>query len=149
MEKIRRLRVQREQPAAHGKARLILRAHLLFLDPNPRPFRQLLRRRQELQILVHHHKAEDASARPTPKALKDLPMRIDREGRRFLDVKRAICLVNSSPALQRKIPANYIDDVIRRGDLFDEGFGKSGHGRSEAVAATPRKRGWRIFEGFV
>ena len=57
------IRVQREQPAPHTQARIVLRGHLLLDDADARALGQPPHRRAKFEMLIEHHEIKDAAAR--------------------------------------------------------------------------------------
>src|SRR6266516_6501895 len=86
-------------------------------DPNAR--RQLAHGGRKIDVLIIHHKAENASARPTSKAVEGLSLRTHMERWRFLLMKWAKRPEIRSRSFERKIGADHLDDIVRRSDLFD------------------------------
>src|SRR5437763_13457471 len=70
-------------------------------------------------MLVIHHEPKDAPTCTATETMKCLPARAHRERRRFLLMKRTERLKIYSRAFERKIRADYFDDVVRGGDLLD------------------------------
>ena len=70
-------------------------------------------------MLVIHDKTENAAARTAAKTMKRLPLRADGKGRRFLLVEWAKRLVARARSLQWKIRTDYLNDVVRGGNLLD------------------------------
>ena len=70
-------------------------------------------------MLVIHHEPEEAPACAAAKAMERLPARAHDERRRFLLMKWAERLEIRSRAFERKIGADYFDDVVCGGDLLD------------------------------
>src|SRR6266496_2152106 len=86
-------------------------------DPNAR--RQLAHGGRKIDVLIIHHKAENASAHPTSEAVKSLSLRTHMERWRFLLMKWAKRLEIRPRAFERKVRADYFDDVVRGCDLLD------------------------------
>ena len=91
---------------------------------------QLLRhqphRLRKGDILDFLDKAEHIAGNSAAEAVKELAGSVDGKRRRLLLVKWAERLVVRACAFQRKIRADYFDDVIRRRDLLDC-FRRNGH----------------------
>ena len=144
MEKFRRLRVQREQPAPQIRALVVRLRHLGLGDFDVRLVRQFAHRGREVHVLVIHHEAEHRSARAAAEAFENLPVRIHVERRRALVVKRAQRLERPAHPAQGEIPADHLHDVVRGGDLLDDFLWDLRHFFREAsdeLAARRVKRG--------
>ena len=73
----------------------------------------------KIDMLVIHHKPEDAPACAAAETMKRLPARTHHERRRLFLMKGAERLEIGSRAFQRKIRTNYFDDIVRGRDLLD------------------------------
>ena len=91
-----------------------------FLDHrNSRTRRELAHGRWKIDVLVIHNEAKNAAAHAAAKTMKGLPARTDGEGWRFLLVKRTERLEVRARALERKIRADHLHDIVGRSDLLD------------------------------
>ena len=91
----------------------------LFDHRDPHARRQLAHGGRKINVLIIHHKAENASAYPASKAVESLSLRADMERRRFLLMKWAKRLEICPCAFERKIRTDHFDDIVRCGDLLD------------------------------
>lgn len=71
-------------------------------------------------MLVIHDKSKYCAADATTEAVKRLPLRADMKRRCLLLVKRTERLEIRARSLERKIGADHLNDIIRRGDLFND-----------------------------
>ena len=91
-----------------------------FLDNwNSDPRGQFPDRRRKVDVLVFHYEPENASAHPTAETVKRLPLRVDVKRRRLFLMKRAERLEIRAGSFHWKIRTDYLDDVVRRCDLFN------------------------------
>ena len=81
--------------------------------------RQLAHGGRKINVLIIHHKAENASAYSASKAVESLSLRADMERRRLLLMKWAKRLEICPCAFERKIRTDHFDNIVRCGDLFD------------------------------
>lgn len=70
-------------------------------------------------MFVIHNKAKHTPADATSEAVKRLPLRADMKGGGLFLMERAERFEISAGALERKIRANHLNDIIRCSDLFD------------------------------
>src|SRR6266852_5777951 len=91
----------------------------LFDYGNANPRGQLSHGGGKIDMLIFHDEAKNASAHPASETMKRLPLRADMKRRRFFLMKWAKRPKVRTGAFERKIRADHLDDVIRRGDLFD------------------------------
>jgi hypothetical protein len=70
-------------------------------------------------VFVFHNEPENAAACSAAKTMERLPVWADDERRCLFLVKWAECLEIRSRAFQGEIRTDYIDDIVRGGDLFD------------------------------
>ena len=70
-------------------------------------------------MLIIHDEPENAAACAAAEAMKGLSARAHCERRRFLLMKGAERLEICSCAFQRKIGADYFDDIVCGGDLLN------------------------------
>ena len=95
---------------------------------------QILDGFDEAQVIVLHQEAERRAVRAAAEAVIELLVRHDREGRRFLAVKRAAGLEFLALLFQRHAAADQLDDVGAGDQLVDEVlWNASGH---DSVAAS-------------
>src|SRR5215203_104436 len=90
--------------------------------------RELLNHRDEIEVLVIHHKTEDAPSRTTAETVEGLALLTDVKRRRLFLVKWTKRLVARARPLEREIRADDLDDVVGRGDLLDSVCGDGAHG---------------------
>ena len=88
-----------------------------YRDPDSR--REFAQCRWKIDVLVVHHKPEDAPARAAAEAMERLPAGANQERRGLLLVKRAERFEIRSRASERKIRTDHFDDVVRSRDLLD------------------------------
>ena len=120
VEPFRRFRVQLQQRAPSFVLTIVLNAcSALFDHWNSRARRQFAHRGRKIDVLVIHHEAENASADAAAETVKRLPRRTDRERRRFFLMKRAERLEICARALERKVRADHLHDVVGGRDLLD------------------------------
>src|SRR5437763_7330475 len=94
-------------------------AAALFHNRDPDPRRQLVHGDGKIDMLVIHHEAKNAAPRATPKTMKGLALRTDREGRRFFLMKWTERLKTYARTFQRKISSDHFHDIVRGCDLLD------------------------------
>ncbi len=89
---------------------------------------QLLDRLGEVQLVVVHDEAEGVAAGAAAKAVVELFVRADAEGRRLFLVERAEGAVVLAGLLQLDARTDHLDDVGAVEQVIDEGLGdQSGH----------------------
>src|SRR5438046_5890593 len=81
--------------------------------------RQLAHGGRKINVLIIHHKAENASAYSASKAVESLSLRADMERRRLLLMKWAKRLEICPAAFEGKIQTNHFDNIIPGGDLSE------------------------------
>src|SRR5581483_9157845 len=91
----------------------------IFNNRNADPCGEFVHGRRKIDMLVIHDEAENTSAHAAAEAVKCLPLRIHMKRRRFFLMKWTERLETRSRALERKIRADDLDDVIGGGDLLD------------------------------
>ncbi len=124
MEEVGSLGMERQEPAPQGVTGGILGAHLAFGDRDVDPGGQFFDRAHEVDLLVIHHEAKDASPGAAAEAFETLALGIDREGRCLLVVKRAERLEDAGrPFEVESVPGDHLDDIVGALDLFDR-FGR-------------------------
>src|ERR1700738_5044131 len=87
-------------------------------DGNPNPRAEFAHRCRKIDMLIVHDEAKDASPHTAAKAVEGLPLRADGKRRRLLLVERTERLEICAGAFERKIGADHLDDIARRGDLL-------------------------------
>src|SRR4051812_8528668 len=98
--------------------RLLIAAAPLILQRDLCAISQAFERLREIHAFILHDEGEDVPALLTAEAFEDLEVWIDVEARRFLFVKWAERHEVGAGALQGKVSANNIYDVIGSANLF-------------------------------
>src|SRR5207247_3306207 len=119
MKPLRRFGVQPQQQTPRFVLLRFIFAAALFYNRDSDPRRQLVHGYGKIDVLVIHHKAENAAAHATAKTMKSLALRTNREGRRFLLMKWTERLKTCPRSLKRKISPDHFHDVVRGRDLLD------------------------------
>lgn len=97
-------------------------------------------------MLVLHNKAENTSSGTASEAVVVLPGGVHMEGGRFLAMEGAKRPEARSCALERKIRADQIDDVIGIADALDCFLGDESHGLKIPCGALGREGDFSPYE---
>jgi hypothetical protein len=107
---------------------IFLRPAAFLDDWNADSGGQFSDRRWEIDMFVFHHEPKNASPNAAAKTVERLTLRTDMKRRCLFLMKRTERLEICPGALERKIRADYFDDVVRRRDLLNC-FGRNHRGR--------------------
>src|SRR6266516_1807061 len=112
--------MQLQQDAARFNLSIFGATRAALLDHrNPNTRCELAHRRGKIDMLVIHHKAEDASSHAACEAVEGLSLRAHVKRRRFLLMEWAHGLEICLRRLQGNRGTTHLDAIGRRGDLFD------------------------------
>ena len=98
--------------------------------------------REEIEMLVIHHKTEDSTARPASEAVERLTRGIHMEGGTLLLVEGADRPKTRPCPLQGKVAADDLHDVAGVGNLLDTLFGDARHVWESKREMVKGKRFW-------
>jgi hypothetical protein len=123
----RDLLVELQQSAALVASRLLLGVVILHED-DACPLGELSDGIRKIDMLVIHHKPEDATPCAASEAMEGLPGGIHMEGGTLLFVEGADGPVAGASPLEREISADDLHDIAGVSDLLDTLFGDTRHG---------------------
>ena len=116
---------------------VVVRAARFLNDGNARPLGQTPHRADKIEMLVFHDEAKNRAPRAAAKTMIRLPLRVNMERGALLAVERTQRDPACARALERKVRADHLDDVVGFGDALDGFFGKAGHGDKIPCGSNP------------
>ena len=146
MKPSRGLGVQGKQTLSQAVFLVILGGRGLFNDRNPGALCQTAHGGWKIEMLVFHHKSKHAASRAASEAVVILPRGVHMEGWGLLLMERAERTEARSRALERKIRADQINDVVRIADALDCFLGDESHNLKIPCGVSGREGDLRRYE---
>ena len=143
------LGVQCKQAFAQRVTAIVLGASGLFDDGDSGALGEPANRRGKIQVFVFHDETKNRAPGAAAEAMIGLTLRIDMKGGRFFPMERAQRPPARSGALERKIGADDLDDIIGFGDTLDGFLGDAGHKSQNTLRANLARGRFRFVTRFL